>query len=137
MRRLVAAIKSPSFLFYILAVVVMTAQMVIMTRKIGVDLFYPSLLPLTYNHVLDAIFLSAFYWLLPARRKGWLWLLVFLVTVWCFVHITYNETYHDMMPFSSWLYWSNLGTVVFDSVLGTITPEAIAVVVLPLVLLVV
>ena len=137
MRRLVDAIKSPTFLFYILAVVVMTAQMVIMTRKIGVDLFYPSLLPLTYNHVLDAIFLSAFYWLLPARRKGWLWLLVFLVTLWCFVHITYNETYHDMMPFSSWLYWSNLGTVVFDSVLGTITPEAIAVVVLPLVLLVV
>ena len=42
-----------------------------------------------------------------------------------------------MMPFSSWLYWNNLGTVVFDSVLGTITPQAIAVVVLPLVLLVV
>ena len=115
----------------------MTAQMVITTKAISGDLFDAAITYVSYNHVLDAIFLSAFYWLLPARRKGWMWLLIAVVTVWCFAHIIYNETYHDMMPFSSWLYWNNLGTVVFDSVLGTITPQAIAVVVLPLVLLVV
>ena len=126
-----------SFIFYALAVAVMTAQMVITSHKLAEGAFYPMPLmrSLILNHLGDALLLSAFYWLLPPRRKGWLWLMVGIVTVWCFAQITYNETYHDMMPFSSWLYFSNLGCVLFDSILGTITSEAIWVLVLPLLLL--
>lgn len=118
---------------------VMTAQMVITSHRLAEGTFYPMPLmrTLILNHLGDALFLSAFYWLLPSRRKGWLWLMVGIVTVWCFAQITYNETYHDLMPFSSWLYFSNLGGVLFDSILGTITAEAIWVLVLPLLLLVV
>lgn len=116
----------------------MTAQMVITSHRLAEGAFYPMPLWrfLILNHLGDALFLTAFYWLLPPRRKGWLWLMVGIVTVWCFAQITYNETYHDMMPFSSWLYVSNLGGVVFDSILGTITPEAVWVLVLPILLLV-
>ena len=113
--------------------------MVITSYKLAEDTFYPmpSLRLLVKNHLFDVLILSAFYWLLPNRHKGWMWLLVGIVTVWCFAHITYNETYSDMMPFSSWLYFSNLGGVLFDSILGTITPQALWVLALPLVLLVV
>ena len=115
----------------------MTAQMVITSHKLAEGAFYPMPLmrTLILNHLGDALLLTAFYWLLPPRRKGWLWLMVGIITVWCFAQITYNETYHDMMPFSSWLYVSNLGGVLFDSILGTITPEAVWVLVLPLLLL--
>ena len=115
----------------------MTALMVITSHRLAEGAFYPMPLmrTLILNHLGDALLLTAFYWLLPARRKGWLWLMVGIVTVWCFAQITYNETYHDMMPFSSWLYVSNLGGVVFDSILGTITQEAVGVLVLPLLLL--
>ena len=115
----------------------MTAQMVITSHRLAEGAFYPMPLmrTLIQNHLGDALLLTAFYWLLPARRKGWLWLMVGIVTVWCFAQITYNETYRDMMPFSSWLYVSNLGGVLFDSILGTITAEAVWVLVLPLLLL--
>lgn len=135
--RLLVRLKTPSFLFYALAVIVMTVQMVITSHKLAEGAFYPMPLMrfLFQNHLGDALFLTAFYWLLPSRRRGWLWLMVGIVTVWCFAQITYNETYHDMMPFSSWLYFSNLGGVLFDSILGTITAEAVWVLVLPLLLL--
>ena len=115
----------------------MTAQMVITSHRLAEGTFYPMPLmrTLIQNHLGDALLLTAFYWLLPSRRKGWLWLMVSIVTVWCFAQITYNETYRDMMPFSSWLYVSNLGGVLFDSILGTITAEAVWVLVLPLLLL--
>ena len=124
-------------MFFALAVIVMTAQMVITSYKLADGAFYPMPLKraLIINHLCDALILSAFYWLLPSRRKSWLWLMVAVVTVWCFAQITYNETYDDIMPFSSWLYWNNLGSLVFVSILGTITREAVIVVVLPLVLL--
>ncbi|MBP5687391.1 MAG: sulfatase-like hydrolase/transferase [Muribaculaceae bacterium] len=140
-QRIIARLKrystNPSFLFYALAIVVMTAQMVITSHRLAEGAFYPMPLmrTLIQNHLGDALLLTAFYWLLPARRKGWLWLMVGIVTVWCFAQITYNETYRDMMPFSSWLYVSNLGGVLFDSILGTITAEAVWVLVLPLLLL--
>ncbi|MBR5085714.1 MAG: sulfatase-like hydrolase/transferase [Muribaculaceae bacterium] len=135
-RRIVSALKSPTFLFFILAVTVMTAQMVITSYKLAENTFYPMPLLrfLVKNHLCDVLILSAFYWLLPNRRKGWIWLLVGIVTVWCFAQITYNETYSDMMPFSSWLYFSNLGGVLFDSILGTLTPKALWVLALPLIL---
>ena len=138
-RRLFAKIKSPTFLFFVLAVGVMTVQMVITSYKLAEETFYPmpSLRMLAQNHLCDALFLASFYWVLPSRRKGWIWLLIAVVTVWCFANITYNETYRDMMPFGSWLYFSNLGGLLFDSILGTITTEAVAVLVLPIVLLVV
>lgn len=136
-RRILVALKSPTFLFFLLVVVVMTVQMVITSYKLADGAFYPMPLKrvLIMNHLSDALILAGFYWLLPSRRKACLWIVVAVVTVWCFGQITYNETYDDLMPFSSWLYWSNLGTVVFDSVLGTITMESVVVVVLPLVLL--
>lgn len=136
-RRLFAKIKSPAFLFFALAVVVMTVQMVIASHKLAEQAFYPmpSFRMLAQNHLCDVLFLASFYWLLPSRRKGWLWLLITVVTVWCFANITYNETYHDMMPFGSWLYFSNLGGLLFDSILGTITCQSVAVLVLPIVLL--
>ncbi len=115
----------------------MTVQMVITSHKLAEGTFYPMppLRSLILNHLSDALFLTAFYWLLPSRRKGWLWLVMAVVTVWCFAQITYNETYHDLMPFSSWLYVSNLGGVLFDSILGTITAEAVWVLGLPLLFL--
>ena len=115
----------------------MTAQMSVTSYKLAENTFYPmpAMRLLAKNHMCDALILSAFYWLLPARRKAWMWLPIAVVTIWCFAHITYNETYSDMMPFSSWLYFSNLGTVLFDSILGTITTEAIAVIALPPLLL--
>lgn len=120
-----------------MAVIVITVQMVITSHKLAEGAFYPMPLMrfLIQNHLGDALFLTALYWLLPSRHKGWLWLVVGIVTVWCFAQITYNETYHDMMPFSSWLYFSNLGGVLFDSIIGTITKEAVWVLVLPLLLL--
>lgn len=129
--------KSSSFIFYALTVVVMTTQMVITSHRLAEGTFYPMPLmrTLIQNHLGDALFLTAFYWLLPPRRRGWLWLMVGIVTVWCFAQITYNETYHDLMPFSSWLYFSNVGGVLFDSILGTITKEAVWVLILPLLLL--
>lgn len=133
-RRLFAKIKSPTFLFYLLAVVVMTAQMVIASYAMC-DFYTPSVKGLSRIHLLDVIFLSAFYWMLPSRHKGWIWLLITIVTIWCFANIIYNETYRDMMPFSSWLYVDNLGDVLFESILGTITSEAVAVLILPIVLL--
>ncbi len=133
-RRLFAKVKSPTFLFYVLAVGVMTAQMVIASYAMC-DFYTPSIRGLSRIHLLDVIFLSAFYWILPSRYKGWIWLLITIVTIWCFAHIIYNETYRDMMPFSSWLYVSNLGNVLFDSILGTINSEAVAVLTLPIVLL--
>ncbi|MBR6489200.1 MAG: hypothetical protein IKT03_01555, partial [Muribaculaceae bacterium] len=104
-RRLFAKIKSPTFLFFVLAVGVMTAQMVITSYKLAEETFYPmpSFRMLAQNHLCDALFLASFYWVLPSRRKGWIWLLIAVVTVWCFANITYNETYRDMMPFGSWL----------------------------------
>lgn len=136
---LVAQFKTPSFLFYLFVVIVITAQFIITSNKLADDTFYPmpSFRYLLKNHLCDALFLSAFYWLLPSRRKGWVWVLITLTTVWCFAQITYNETYADMMPFSSWLYFKNLGGELFDSILGTITTEAIVVLALPLLLLVV
>jgi phosphoglycerol transferase MdoB-like AlkP superfamily enzyme len=138
-KRLVSALKSSQFLFFVLTVMVMTVQMVITSYKLAEHTFYPmpSLRSLLQNHLCDTLLLSSFYWLLPARRKGWMWLLIAIVTVWCFANITYNETYRDMMPFASWLYVSNLGGVLLDSIMGTITAEALWVLALPLALLMV
>lgn len=115
----------------------MTAQFIITTFKLAEDPSYsePSLRVLLVKHLGDTLILTSFYWLLPSRGKRWMWLMIAVVTVWCFAQITYNETYQDMMPFSSWLYVSNVGDVLIDSILGTITPQAVWVVVMPLLLL--
>lgn len=136
-KRLLRAFKSPTFVFFILAVVVMTAQMVITSYKLAEQTFYPmpSLRSLALNHLCDTLLFSAFYWLLAPRRRSWFWLLIVAVTVWCFGQITYNETYQDMMPFSSWLYVSNVGEVLIDSILGTITLQALWILSLTLLLL--
>lgn len=139
LRRLTSQYKSPVLLFYVLAVVVMTAQFIITTYKLAEDPSFsrPLLRELLMKHLSDTLILTSFYWLLPSRGKRWLWLMIVIVTVWCFAQITYNETYQDVMPFSSWLYVSNVGDVLVDSILGTITRQAVWVVVIPLLLLVV
>lgn len=71
-------------------------------------------------HLGDAVLLLLPYWLLPSRWRKWIWTVPTILSIWCFAQIIYNITYQEIMPFTSFLFTSNIGNVLIDSVLGLI-----------------
>ena len=54
----------------------------------------------------------------PGSDRGWIWLILSLVTFWVLSNIWYTQTYVQMMPFRSFLLFNNLSPLLFDSVVA-------------------
>ena len=115
--------RSRTLLFFVLAVLALAAQLFMLNKFIVVSHNYQYNVWLFKIYslslaVADAVLLLAVYWLLPQRRKGWTWLVLALMSVYCLAQVLYYPTYHDIMPWSSFTYVQNVGSILIRSALG-------------------
>ena len=123
MNKINGFLRSRTLLFFVMAVLALTAQLFLLNKFIVVSFNYQynSLAFKLYSAAIafaDALVLLAVYWLLPQRRKGWTWLVFALMTIYSIVQVLYYPTYHDIMPWSSFTYVQNVGPVLLKSALG-------------------
>ena len=125
MNKINGFLYSRTLLFFVIAVLALTAQLFLLNKFIVVSFNYQynSLAFKLYSAAIalaDALVLLAVYWLLPQRRKGWTWLVFALMTIYSIVQVLYYPTYHDIMPWSSFTYVQNVGTILIRSALGEV-----------------
>ena len=68
----------------------------------------------------DAIILLMPYWVLPAKYRHWIWLIIILFTVWTLSQLWYYRTYNDLMPFTSFTLFSNISFLLIKSIKASI-----------------
>ena len=123
MNKINGFLRSRTLLFFVMAVLALTAQLFLLNKFIVVSFNYQynSLAFKLYSAAIafaDALVLLAVYWLLPQRRKGWTWLVFVLMSIYGIAQLLYYPTYHDIMPWSSFTYVQNVGPVLLKSALG-------------------
>lgn len=123
--------------FYLIATAVIIVQLMLVSLAVTRDMFgsitHQPLCKFFFNALADAILLLAPYWALRRRRRLYALVVLWLVAVWSFAQIVYYTSYHDLMPFSSFLMVGNLSPTLFHSVMGTISKRALVALLLPLV----
>lgn len=135
--------RYPLLTFLAVAMLCIALQLIAVDYQIGKatdhnwlnSLTFRKLLDLVLNHVADALILVMPFYLLP-RRWRWIWWIVpVLLTVWCFAQFIYFPTYREIMPFSSFVLFDNVGDVVVGSTLGSLRWAHLEVVIPPVILL--
>jgi len=77
------------------------------------------LLSIRLNNLADGLIIMLPLLLLPARRRGWQWLVLILLAVWCVVQALYHPNYLDIMPWSSFTMVQNVKPVTMKSAAGS------------------
>lgn len=77
---------------------------------------------LTYGlrSLADAIILLLPYWILPAKYRRCIWIIIILFTIWTLSQLWYFRTYNDLMPFSSFTLFSNISPLLIKSIKASI-----------------
>lgn len=128
--RLKSLVADKSLLFYLLLVALVVALLGLTNCCFAMgyrsNLISPTgMLHFAFIHLGDAVVLLLPYWLLPPRLRKWMWTVPVVLTVWCFAQVVYNITYQEIMPYSSFLFTSNVSKVLIDSVIGLIQATAL------------
>lgn len=132
--RLKSLVADKSLMFYLLLVVLIEALLGLVNCCFAIG-YRSNLISATgmvhfaLIHLGDAVVLLLPFWLLPPRRRWWMWTVPVMLTVWCFAQVVYNITYQEIMPYSSFLFTSNVSKVLVDSVIGLIHATALTTVV--------
>ena len=75
------------------------------------------LLSYSARSMVDALLLLLPYWLLPAKlRIYYVSIIVFLFSFWGLSQLWYYRTYDDLMPFSSFLLFDNISSLLLNSI---------------------
>lgn len=122
--------NNKSLQFYVLLVVLIEALLGLTNCCFAVGYRSNLLSPVGMVHFVlihlgDAVLLLLPFWLLPPKCRKWMWAVPVALTVWCFAQIVYNITYQEIMPYSSFLFTSNVSKVLVDSVIGLIHATAL------------
>lgn len=125
-------------LFYLLLVVLVEALLGLVNCCFAVgyrsNLISPmGMIHFALIHLGDAAVLLLPFWLLPPRWRKWMWVEIVLLTGWSMAQIIYNITYQEIMPYSSFLFTSNVSKVLINSVIGLIHATALTTIVFALV----
>lgn len=134
--------KRANLWFYLLSMLCIVIQLLIVSRQFNkiVDPEWLSNTPkgeialYFVNCFADALFMLIPLVLLPTKWRKWSWIVIWLVTLWCMAQLMYMPTYRDMMPVSSFLMTENVGGTLFDSLLGSIKPRLLQVIIPPVIL---
>lgn len=136
--------KARSAIFFALAAMCVTVQLFAVTYQFNrhitpnwlSQLTPLSLLGFVANDVGDALVLLTPAVLLPARHRRWIWAAIGMVTLWCTAQLLYIPTYHDLMPFGSFVLVENVGPTLLSSVAGALSPRLLEVLLPPALLLI-
>lgn len=110
--------KYPNELFYIAAMVALILQLLHLRYDLLLH-FDKDLGLLSYSarSMVDALLLLLPYWLLPAKlRIYYVSIIVFLFSFWGLSQLWYYRTYDDLMPFSSFLLFDNISSLLLNSI---------------------
>lgn len=110
--------KYPNELFYIVAMAALILQLLHLRYDLLLH-FDKDLGLLSYSarSMVDALLLLLPYWLLPAKlRIYYVSIIVFLFSFWGLSQLWYYRTYDDLMPFSSFLLFDNISSLLLNSI---------------------
>lgn len=110
--------KYPNELFYIAAMAALILQLLHLRYNLLLH-FDKDLGLLSYSarSMVDALLLLLPYWLLPAKlRIYYVSIIVFLFSFWGLSQLWYYRTYDDLMPFSSFLLFDNISSLLLNSI---------------------
>ena len=110
--------KYPNELFYIAAMAALILQLLHLRYDLLLH-FDKDLGLLSYSAraMVDALLLLLPYWLLPAKlRIYYVSIIVFLFSFWGLSQLWYYRTYDDLMPFSSFLLFDNISSLLLNSI---------------------
>ena len=108
--------KYPNELFYIAAMAALILQLLHLRYDLLLH-FDKDLGLLSYSarSMVDALLLLLPYWLLPAKlRIYYVSIIVFLFSFWGLSQLWYYRTYDDLMPFSSFLLFDNIYSLLLN-----------------------
>ena len=113
--------KHPEFCFFFMAVVVIIFQFFVLRHEVILE-YDNNNKVVTYGlrSLADAIILLMPYWVLPAKYRHWIWLIIILFTVWTLSQLWYYRTYNDLMPFTSFTLLSNISFLLIKSIKASI-----------------
>lgn len=109
-------------IFYILAVLCITLQLLLLRQFIILDFDEDSQL-ITYSlrSISDALLLLLPFWLIPSKFRGYyIGITISLFTFWGLSQLWYYRTYNDLMPFSSFLLFENISPLLIRSIKASI-----------------
>jgi len=114
-------------IFYVLGFAVVVVTLYTVNRLFWSDFDWnwrdivdkPQLVGIYLNNIADALILMLPLLLLPARRRGWQWLVLVLLLVWSVVQVLYHPHYLDIMPYSMFVMFQNVTPVSINSAVGT------------------
>lgn len=110
--------KYPNELFYIAAMAALILQLLHLRYDLLLH-FDKDLGLLSYSarSMVDALLLLLPYWLLPAKlRIYYVSIIVFLFSFWGLSQLWYYRTYDDLMPFSSFLLFDNISSLLLNRI---------------------
>lgn len=120
--------------FFLFAVVILITDFFIVdiaiTDKTRLGSIWPELF---FNSLADATLLMAPCWVIKHRRT-YTFIILWLATLWSVAQLLYYPTYHDVMPFSSFLLVQNVSGTLIKSTLGAVTKKTLFLLLLPLAL---
>lgn len=113
--------KHPEFCFFILAVGVIIFQLFILWHEVVIKFDNDTkIITYGFRSLADAIIILLPYWLLPAKYRHCIWLIITLFSIWTVSQLWYYRTYNDLMPFSSFMLFSNISPLLIESIKSSI-----------------
>ncbi len=92
---------------------------------------------LLINNIGDSLLLLTPFVAFSGRWRKLGWLMIWLVTLWCFAQLLYMPSYRDLMPLSSFFLVENVGGTVAKSAMGAFKLADLEVLLPPIVLYIV
>lgn len=79
-----------------------------------------SLISYAIRSFADTLILLLPFWLFPARFRSFMWIVIIVFTCWTISQMWYFRTYNDLMPFSSYLLFNNISSLLLNCIVGSI-----------------
>ena len=109
--------RHPRLCFFLLAIAVIVFHFFVLRHE--TILKYDSnnkILTYGLRSLADAIILLLPYWILPIKYRRFIWIVIILFMIWTLSQLWYFRTYNDLMPFSSFLLFSNISPLLIESI---------------------
>ena len=109
--------RHPRLCFFLLAIAVIVFHFFVLRHE--TILKYDSnnkILTYGLRSLADAVILLLPYWILPIKYRRFIWIVIILFMIWTLSQLWYFRTYNDLMPFSSFLLFSNISPLLIESI---------------------
>ncbi len=133
--------KGRTFIFFVIAVLALTAQLFLLSKAVMVNWNYlcndvPYKVYSLLTALADAVAILLIYWLLPRWRAAAAIIVTVAMAVWSLIQMLYLPTYHDIMPWNAFTYVGNVSSVLIKSAVGELRASHALLAAVPLLLLV-